>query len=105
MPLLCSLPAWHCFAAKESFATPPMPSSSESHLRLVDHEQPQNMLATLVHDLRNPLYAISVYVEMLTQQEAGPLTAAQRELLQRIRHNCQELERLLTAVLPSPAVR
>ena len=82
-----------------------MPSSSKSPLRLVDLGQQQDMLAALVHDLRNPLYAISVYVEMLTQEEAGPLTAAQRELLQRIRHNCQELERLLTAVLPPAAAR
>jgi len=78
--------------------------SSESHSRLADHGQ-QDVLAALVHDLRNPLYAISVYVEMLAQQEAGPLTTAQHELLQRIRHNCQELERLLTVVLPSPAAR
>ena len=62
-------------------------------------------LATLVHDLRNPLYALSVYVEILTQEEVGPLTAAQHDLLQRIRHNCQELERLLTTVLPAPAAR
>jgi hypothetical protein len=51
------------------------------------------------------LYAIRVYVEMLTQAEAGPLTAAQHELLQRIHHNCQELEQLLTAALPLPATR
>jgi two-component system, OmpR family, phosphate regulon sensor histidine kinase PhoR len=82
-----------------------MPSPAESHPRLVDHAQQQEELATLVHDLRNPLYAISVYVEILTQEEAGPLTAAQHDLLQRIRHNCQELERLLTVALPSPAAR
>ncbi len=82
-----------------------MPSSSESHPRRVDHESPQEVLATLAHDLRNPLYAISVYVEILTQEEAGPLTAAQSELLHRIRHNCQELERLLTAGLPPAAAR
>jgi two-component system, OmpR family, phosphate regulon sensor histidine kinase PhoR len=82
-----------------------MPSPSESHPRRAHHEPPPDVLATLVHDLRNPLYAISVYVEILTQEEAGPLTAAQHDLLQRIRHNCQELERLLTAVLPPAAAR
>jgi len=82
-----------------------MPSPSASNTRLADDGQQQDVVATLAHDLRNPLYAISVYVEILTQEERGPLTAAQRELLHRIRRNCQELERLLTAVLPAQAAR
>ena len=32
--------------------------------------------ATLVHDPGNPLYAIGAYLEVLTQEEYGPLTAA-----------------------------
>ena len=82
-----------------------MPSSAESPPHRTDPGQQQEELATLVHDLRNPLYAVIVYVELLAQEELGPLTTAQRELLQRIRHNCQELERLLTTVLPAPAAR
>jgi hypothetical protein len=49
------------------------------------------------------LYAINAYVELLTQEDYGPLTAAQRELLLRVRHSLQELERLLTAMLPPAA--
>jgi len=38
---------------------------------------------------------------MLRKEQAGPLTAAQHDPLQRIRHNCQELERLLTTTFGS----
>jgi signal transduction histidine kinase len=56
-----------------------------------------------VHDLRNPLFAIRGYAEMLATKEFGPLTASQSELLRRLLQNTQELEQLLTAVL-SPTV-
>ena len=105
-----------------------MPLASVSNTLPLDHGHPQGdlaaqdlprttdavealeqvhkeVLAILVHDLRNPLYAISAYSELLAKEEFGPLTAAQSNLLRRLRHCTQELERLLTAVLPPAAAR
>jgi signal transduction histidine kinase len=59
----------------------------------------REVLGALVHDLRNPLFALSGYAEMLATEEFGPLTASQSEILRRILQNTQELEQLLTTAL------
>jgi signal transduction histidine kinase len=43
-----------------------------------------DFLASMSHELRTPLHVIAGYVEMLLDDQAGPLTAEQRALLERI---------------------
>jgi signal transduction histidine kinase len=56
-------------------------------------------LASMSHELRTPLNAIAGYVEMMEMGIHGPLTAAQRSDLGRIRHNQRYLLRLINSVL------
>jgi signal transduction histidine kinase len=44
-----------------------------------------DFLASMSHELRTPLHVITGYVEMLLDEEAGPLTAPQRAFVERIR--------------------
>ncbi len=56
-------------------------------------------LRTMSHELRTPLNAIAGYVELMTMELRGPLTAQQRSDLVRIRANQQLLLRLIDDVL------
>jgi signal transduction histidine kinase len=58
-----------------------------------------DFLATMSHELRTPLNAIAGYVELLEMELRGPLTAAQREDLTRIRRNQRALLALVNDVL------
>jgi signal transduction histidine kinase len=56
-------------------------------------------LGTMSHELRTPLNAIGGYLELIDMGLRGPVTAAQRADLARIRHNQQHLITLITDVL------
>src|SRR5271157_3099103 len=50
-------------------------------------------LATLAHEIKNPLAIISGYVEMLLSRKVGPLTERQRKILEETRTNCARLQK------------
>lgn len=56
-------------------------------------------LATISHELRTPLTALAGYEELLADQVVGPLSAAQLELLERMRSVTQHLSGMIEEVL------
>jgi PAS domain S-box-containing protein len=58
-----------------------------------------DFLAAMSHELRTPLNAIRGYVELLEMEIHGPVTAAQREALQRIQASERHLLALITQIL------
>lgn len=50
-------------------------------------------LATLAHEIKNPLGIISGYVEMLLSRKVGPLTERQRKILEETQSNCARLQK------------
>jgi signal transduction histidine kinase len=58
-----------------------------------------DFLAAMSHELRTPLNAIGGYAELLELGIQGPVTAAQREALGRIRRSQQHLTSLINDVL------
>ena len=56
-------------------------------------------LTTMSHELRTPLNAIGGYVDLLTLEIRGPLVAAQREDLRRIKKSGQHLLALINDIL------
>ena len=51
-------------------------------------------LATLAHEIKNPLAIISGYIELLLSQKPGPLTDRQRKILEEATSNCLRLQKL-----------
>jgi PAS domain S-box-containing protein len=58
-----------------------------------------DFLATMSHELRTPLNAILGYADLLEMEVAGPVTALQREQLERIRWSGRHLVELVNEVL------
>jgi signal transduction histidine kinase len=58
-----------------------------------------DFLATMSHELRTPLNAIGGYTELMAMELRGPLTAHQRDDLERIRRSQAHLLALINAVL------
>jgi signal transduction histidine kinase len=50
-------------------------------------------LATLAHEIKNPLAIVSGYVEMLLSRKVGPLTKRQQNILEETRTNCARLQK------------
>jgi len=50
-------------------------------------------LATLAHEIKNPLAIISGYIEMLLTRKVGPLTERQAKILEETRSNCARLQK------------
>jgi PAS domain S-box-containing protein len=58
-----------------------------------------DFLGTMSHELRTPLNAIAGYVDLLDLELRGPVTAAQRQDLGRIRRSAQVLMALVNDIL------
>jgi signal transduction histidine kinase len=70
-----------------------------TNLRLQEFDQDRmNFLARAVHDFRTPLTAVNGYCGLLLSEELGPLTAAQKEVLERTLHGVRRLSRLAAAL-------
>ena len=68
-------------------------------LRLQEFDQDRmNFLARAVHDFRTPLTAVNGYCGLLLSGQFGPLTTAQKEVLERTLHSIRRLSRLATAL-------
>jgi signal transduction histidine kinase len=50
-------------------------------------------LATLAHEIKNPLAIVSGYVELLLTQKVGPLTDRQQNILTETQANCLRLQK------------
>ncbi len=62
------------------------------------HEQ-TDYLASVSHEMKTPMAAISMSVDLLEDVRLGPLADDQRELTQTIRHNVKRLMRMIDEVL------
>lgn len=51
-------------------------------------------LATLAHEIKNPLAIISGYIELLLTEKSGPLSERQRKILEATLSNCGRLQKL-----------
>lgn len=58
-----------------------------------------DFMATLTHDLRTPLHAAIQGINFLVQEQLGPITAAQRELLTVFHQSHEEMLRLVNTLL------
>lgn len=64
--------------------------------KLQQHEQEKNKFASHIsHELKTPLASIHEAAELLADQVAGPITDEQREVVEILRKNCGNLEKLI----------
>jgi two-component system, OmpR family, phosphate regulon sensor histidine kinase PhoR len=75
----------------------------EAENRLVEglkalDEAKTDFFATVSHELRAPLTSIEGYIELLSEEEAGPVTPEQRKMLQTAERNTSRLRNLIDDV-------
>ncbi len=71
----------------------------QANLRLQENDQDRNnFLARSIHDFRAPLTAISGYCGLLLEEQFGPLTLEQRNVVGRMQHSATRLSRISTAM-------
>ena len=71
----------------------------QANLKLQEYDQQRNrFLARSLHEFRSPLTAIGGYCGLLLEEDAGPLSAEQSQILQRMQRNVQRLS-LLTDLM------
>jgi PAS domain S-box-containing protein len=63
------------------------------------NEQKARFLATMSHELRTPMNAVMGFVDLLSEENGGPLTAKQNRFLGHIRTAGQHLLRLVENIL------
>lgn len=61
-------------------------------------EQKQKLLEEVSHDLRAPLGFITAYIDMLLNQEFGPLSDEQQEILQVVYRKTQQMSKLVKSL-------
>jgi len=67
----------------------------QANLKLQEYDQQRNrFLARSLHDFRSPLTAIGGYCGLLLEEDVGPLTTEQTQILQRMQHSARRLSRL-----------
>jgi signal transduction histidine kinase/CheY-like chemotaxis protein len=59
----------------------------------------EELLATVSHDLKNPLTTVKAYLAMLAREKLGPLTPAQRKAVQTSERNADRLLRMINDLL------
>ena len=59
----------------------------------------EDFVGTMSHELRTPLHILFGYTELLRDEEFGPLTPQQADILNRIDRNMQELSALINTTL------
>jgi signal transduction histidine kinase len=64
----------------------------------------QEVTATVSHDLRNPLNAITGLIEILLESAPGALSLEQRALLHRVDANTQQMTNLITNLLDAELI-
>jgi len=75
-------------------------AAEEAMKRAEDASQAKSLfLTTMSHELRTPLNAIAGYVDLLVMEIRGPLAAAQRDDLLRIKKSGQHLLSLINDIL------
>lgn len=62
-------------------------------------EMKSSFMSTVSHELRTPLTSIRGYVELLAEEETGPLNEEQREFVEIITRNARRLETLIADLL------
>jgi signal transduction histidine kinase len=71
----------------------------QTNLRLQEYDQDRTtFLARAVHDFRAPLTALTGYCGLLLAEPLGPLSANQKEILQRMHHSAKRLTRMANAM-------
>jgi signal transduction histidine kinase len=71
-----------------------------ANAKLQEYDQDRtNFLARALHDVRAPLMALSGYSSILMQQNLGPLTAEQVDLVSRMQRCMRKLTRMTTGML------
>lgn len=59
----------------------------------------ESFIATLAHDLKNPTFAQINTLNLLANEEFGPLTAQQREMITLTKNSCNYLAALINTIL------
>ena len=82
----------------------------QANLKLQEHDHERNnFLARSIHDFRAPLTAIGGYCGLLLEEELGPLTPDQREVLGRMQQSATRLSRITNSMfqlsIPQHAVQ
>lgn len=70
-------------------------SDSQLAADLSSLERSQQALATAAHDLKTPLTILAGYIELLMDEDLGPLTEKQRLVLQDMHKSEQRLQRFI----------
>ena len=71
----------------------------QANLKLQEFDQERtNFLARSLHDFRAPLTAISGYCGLLLEEDLGPLTPEQREVLGRMQQSAGRLSRITNSM-------
>ncbi|MDX6394021.1 MAG: hypothetical protein QOJ73_5084 [Streptosporangiaceae bacterium] len=63
-------------------------------LKALDHAK-TDFFATISHELRAPLSSIEGYIELLSEEEAGPVTPQQRQMLKTVDRSASRLRSLI----------
>ncbi len=70
----------------------------QTNLKLQEHDHDRtSFLARALHDFRAPLTALNGYCGLLLTEPLGPLTAAQRDVIQRMQQSAKRLARMSAA--------
>src|SRR5271157_2093636 len=78
----------------------------QANLKLQEYDQERtNFLARSLHDFRAPLTAIGGYCGLLLEEELGPLTPDQREVLGRMQHSATRRSRITESMFQLSASR
>jgi signal transduction histidine kinase len=90
--------AWSLGRALQSQVLKRQQDAVVERMELLDRSK-SNFVASVSHELRTPLTSIAGYLEMLGDGDAGPLAAAQREMLAIIGRNTERLQTLIEDLL------